>query len=119
VDVDGATYWYDPSTVDAAGTGPAAHVLQAYDEYTVAYRESRSIIRSAVEIEPPQENASVHSVILDGLLAGVWRARRDGDAIVARLRPVRRLSAGQRRAVDDAFARFAAFAGVPVRVEPA
>jgi len=119
VDVGGVTYWFDPSTVDAGGTGPAAHVLQAYDEYTVAYRESRSLIRSAVETEPPQENASVHSVILDGVLAGVWRARRDGDAIVARLRQVRRLRAGQRRLVDDAFARYAAFAGVPVRVEPA
>jgi len=118
VDVAGVPYWSAKSTVDGNGAGPAAHVLQAYDEYTVAYRESRGIIRAAVENEPPRENTVVHSVILDGLLAGVWRSRREGGAIVARLRPVRRLSAVARRAVDDAFARYEAFAGVPVRVEP-
>jgi hypothetical protein len=43
VEVDGQELWYAPGDDPEPPASPAAHVLQGYDEYLVAYTESRGL----------------------------------------------------------------------------
>ena len=115
--VDGVTYWFAPTAASPRERSPTAHVLQAYDEYTVAYTESRAVTNVAgVAVPSPSANTPGHSIIVDSQLMGLWRRLTRGRGVEAHTALARHLSSAQRRAIDTAFARYAAFAGVPVTV---
>jgi len=128
-EVAGRRYWWAAAstTVDASGATPRAreravtpiaHVLQAYDEYAIAYKESRDLLNLAgLPVVLPNENTTVHLVVVDGQLVALWRSKAERGGISADLRPVRPLAAADRRDVMDAFARYATFAGIPVHVQ--
>jgi hypothetical protein len=119
IEVGGLRYWYgasDPTTMD--GFNPTAHVLQAYDEYVIAYRESRSVMNVAgLALDLPNANALVHPITVDGQLAGLWQRETGPARITARVRPLQRWTVEQRREIEAAFARYAAFAATAVVVE--
>jgi DNA glycosylase AlkZ-like len=117
-EVGGRRYWWAASTtVDGTGA-PVGHVLQAYDEYVVAYTESRDVVtRADPAFGPTSGNTSAHSVSLDGQLVAMWRPSVSPAAITAQVRPLRPLSTREHRRVAEAFARYSAFAGVPVQVQ--
>ena len=102
--VDDRTYWF----AEAGGsrvTRPRADLVQVYDETIVAYRVSRDVVSSESSLFE-QGLGFMHSVLIDGRVAGRWRVGRSG-AVETRLdRP---LPPAERDAVDDAVARFQAF----------
>ncbi|HET6212236.1 MAG TPA: winged helix DNA-binding domain-containing protein, partial [Micromonosporaceae bacterium] len=117
-EVDGHTYWYAPATAPKRDRPPTVHVLQGYDEYVVAYTESRSVTNLAgLPAGTPNENQLIHPIVLDSQVVGFWRRGAERGGITARPTLAVARSAQQRRAVDAAFARYAEFAGVPVTVE--
>jgi hypothetical protein len=118
VQVGSVRYWYVPSDIAVKGAEPVAHVLQAYDEYVIAYTESRWLTNLAgVPVALPEDGSTVHAVMVAGQLAGLWRrdVGRRGE-ITATVRLLRSLTARDKREVRIAFDRYAAFAGVPVAV---
>jgi hypothetical protein len=119
-EVDGRRYWWaESTTVDGTGAS-TADVLQAYDEYVIAYTESRDVVNQAgLPIGLPNENTTIHPVTLDGQLVAVWRPSVSTAAVTAKLRPLRPLSTREHRRVAQAFARYGAFAGLPVQSETA
>ncbi len=115
--VDGRTYWFAPADPPKREPSPAVHVLQGYDEYFVAYTESRHVVNVAgLPVGTSNENLLIHPIVLDSQMIGFWRRVVDRGGITAEPTLAIKLTAGQRRAVDAAFARFADFAGVPVTV---
>jgi hypothetical protein len=116
-DVDGRTYWFAPAGPAPRDRSPTAHVLQAYDEYVVAYTESRQVINlDERPLGVPNENVPIHPIVLDSQLVGRWRRVVDRGGITVQPTLAVELTAGQRRAVEAAFARYADFAGLPVTV---
>jgi hypothetical protein len=116
-DVDGHTYWFAPAGPPPRDPSPTAHVLQAYDEYVVAYTESRKVINlDGRPLGIPGENVPIHPIVLDSQLVGFWRRVVDRGGITAQPSLAIELTARQRRAVEAAFARYADFAGLPVTV---
>jgi len=103
----GTTYWHAPSETPAQPPSPVAHALQVYDEYVVAYTESRALVGFG-------ENLVMHPLILDGRLIGSWRRTVGPKQITATLSLPEGLTGAERDAVDEAFQRYAAFAGRPV-----
>lgn len=115
--VGGRTYW---SAAGDAGTGrrsaaPRAHLLQVYDEYVVAYRESRDLrdIDHLAGRLPGGQVMFLHAVILDGQVIGHWRRQITKTALIVETQSVRRLDAAETTAVEEAIARHAAFVGLP------
>ncbi len=97
---------------------PTFEVVQSYDEYVVAYTESRSITNLAgLSLGDNQPNALVHAVLLDSQVVGAWRRTTERGVITTRPTIAVRLTARLRRAINEAFERYAAFAGVPVVVD--
>jgi hypothetical protein len=114
--VNGFTYWtLGPITSATRAPGHGAHLLPIYDEYMVSYRD-----RDAVPHGPSKIRSSTafvtfqHAVVVGGQVAGTWRTSPVVNPAVVSVFPVRRLTAGDRRAITDAAARYERFLGEPV-----
>lgn len=93
-------------------TAPRALLLPPFDEYTVAYRD-----RSAIG-EPPARAKSFGEstllgpvVVVDGTVAGTWRRTLGRTRVAVAVTPWRALTPRDRRDIDHAVARYAAFIG--------
>jgi hypothetical protein len=129
-EVDGVVYWTLPERERSARVDRPAHLLPIYDEYLVAYRDRVAVPhRPATRGIAPWFGSFQHSVVVDGQVAGTWRAVTDAARPVApppsrardeRVRieivPHRRLSAGDRRAIDAAACRYGRFLGAATSV---
>jgi hypothetical protein len=117
-DVDGRRYWFVPGDPPPPSPSPDVQILQAYDEYVVAYTESRELINLAgLDLGTGSPNLLVHAILLDGQVIGVWRRVVDRGRIVVQPRVAIRLTTRLRTAIDAGFARYAVFAGVPVEIQ--
>jgi hypothetical protein len=92
------TYWSGPLTSAKPGT---AHLLSAWDEYTVGYRDRSAILDARYVTK--SLNALAWCVAVDGRLVGLWR--RDKGRVT--IEPFGKLGAA--RAIDRAIARYTAF----------
>ena len=57
----------------------------------------------------------VNNLLVDGVLRATWWIERDGDRATLAIRPAGKLTAAERRAVDDEAARMIAFAAPDTR----
>lgn len=110
IDADGRTYWFAPPLPPARAPAPRAHLLQLYDEYIVAYAETRDVAGVPNALDT-RGRALLHTIIVDGRVAGEWQPRPGGRAprVEARLWPG--LDAADREAVEEAVARYERFVG--------
>lgn len=116
-EVDGRTYWFAPADPPKRDPSPAVHVLQGYDEYVVAYTESRHVVNlGGLPVGPPNENVLIHPIVLDGQIVGYWRRVADRAWISVQPTLAIELTHRQRRTIEAAFARYSDFAGLPVTV---
>ncbi|MET0788464.1 MAG: winged helix DNA-binding domain-containing protein [Cellulomonas sp.] len=117
-DVDGLTCWFTPSDPPVRDPSPTAHVLQGYDEYGVAYTESRRVLNVADRVlAPANANQVIQPLVLDSQGIGWWRRVLGPDALTAELHLAAPVSGAELVALRAAFDRLAAFVGTPVRVE--
>ena len=113
--VDGRTYWFAPGDPPPRDRSPSVHVLQPYDEYGVAYTESRPVLNLAgLDLQLPNSNTIGYLYTIDSQLAGSWRRIVARDGITVEMSPVLKLTVAKRKAVEAAFRRYAEFANVPV-----
>jgi len=118
VDVDGLTCWFAPSAPPVRDPSPTAHVLQGYDEYGVAYTESRPVLNIAGRaIAPADANQVIQPLLLDSQGIGWWRRKVGRGEVAAEVHLAAPVSDAEMAAVRAAFDRFAAFVGTSVRVE--
>jgi hypothetical protein len=106
-EVNGQTLWYDHTAAQDAEVAPTARLLQGYDEYVVAYSNTKFAYNVGGLVADPRrytDNMLVNPIIVDGQLAGFWRrpqGRLDLDVVTE-------LTPGQRTALDAEVARLAA-----------
>jgi hypothetical protein len=111
-EIGGLTYW--AREWSAPRMPAAAFLLPNYDEYLIAYKD-RELMRpgdakigAGIMTGP---DAYAHPLVVDGRFAGVWRRRVAGGTTTVEVVVKVTLSAKQRRAVDAAAERLAAFSG--------
>jgi hypothetical protein len=115
-EVDGREYRFAP-TPPARGAMSPAHILPAWDEYTVAYRD-----RSAV-LDPAQA-ARVNAgggvlkpvVVLQGRVVGTWQRSFGKGTVSVRPMLFERLGRDEMRAISSAASRYGQFLGMPAVV---
>jgi hypothetical protein len=91
-------------------------LLPVYDEYIVAYRD-RDVVPQGPARVPSRSSGYVqfqHALVIDGQVAGTWRAAPKGKGIELRVAPLRPLSAGELRAVRRQAALYQRFVGTAV-----
>lgn len=117
-EIGNRTYWCaagDAATSSRSAT-PRAHLLQVYDEYVVAYRQSRDLLdvdQLAGQL-PGGQVMFLHAIVLDGQVVGHWRRQLTKTALTVETQAARPLGPSEAKAVDDAVTRYGAFVGLPV-----
>lgn len=123
--VNGFTYWTLRGTTPAPrapghGARPgaaeaAAHLLPIYDEYLGSYRDRDAVPHGPAKVTSSTTTVTFqHAVVVNGQVAGTWRASPPARPPAVSVFPLRRLTAGDRRAITDAAARYERFLGEPV-----
>lgn len=113
IDVERAEHWAvaEPSSPVAA-KGSRAHLLQTYDEYIVAYKDSRHALDSAESDGAGKTRLTfAQPLIHDGRKVGSWRAAERKGAIRVEVKLDVERTASLEREIDGAVARFASYAG--------
>ncbi|MCW5875718.1 MAG: AlkZ family DNA glycosylase [Anaerolineales bacterium] len=111
----GVDYWRRPAE-PPAGPAQRAWLLPAYDEYGSGYKDRAASLPHGDE-GALFDNAYMHSLVIEGVVAGSWRRLLEKDAVIAAIRPVQPLSAAERKLVDAAAQRYAQFLGMPAQLE--
>jgi hypothetical protein len=121
IDLDGTDYFWAGDTSDptvADDPSPTVHLMQAYDEYIVAYRSPRTPINIDGLAHPSglQRPPFTHAVIRDGQLVGFWRRQAAKERLIIETSLLTDLTESERRALGAAADRYARFVGLPVEV---
>jgi hypothetical protein len=72
--IDGQAYWLLAAMPAAGDASPSAHLLPAFDEYLVGYRD-RSAVLDPAEVRRINAGGGMLSatILLDGQVAGTWK----------------------------------------------
>jgi hypothetical protein len=111
---DGRPHWDAAAPVAApAPDGPL--LLPAFDEYTVAYQDRTALLpaRDGRDGGPTSSDLLNPVMLLDGRPVGLWKRKAAGDRVEISLAPFGSLPARDRRRLDEAAERYAAFLGLP------
>jgi hypothetical protein len=109
--VAGKTFWFSlKSPVNMSL--PIAHLLPAFDEYTVAYQDRSPILDPQYKEQARASNGMV--VLLDGHIAGAWKRTVSKKTVMVEIRPFKALTDAQGQAIQAAADRYGAFLGLPV-----
>jgi hypothetical protein len=114
--IGGSVCWLPPSARPGSPQAGAAHLLPAYDEYLVAYKDRTA----AVDPRYSTRGANVilgPTILVNGRVVGTWKPTQPGKDVVVTLKPFGPLRGGAQEAVIDAARRYGAFLGRAVRVE--
>jgi hypothetical protein len=110
-----ASTWNAPARMP-----PATFLLPNYDEYLIAYKD-RHLVRPAAGADADGimkgADAFAHPLVVDGVLAGLWRRRVSGARTNVEIVVKVPLTARQRRALDDTTARLVTFSSGDVIVK--
>ncbi|WP_173067351.1 winged helix DNA-binding domain-containing protein [Phytohabitans houttuyneae] len=111
--VDGVSYWSGPPAA-ARPRSPMAHLVQGYDEYVVAFAESKWVLDAsgAARAVPAGTLVPNGVLLLDGQVAGHWRRSSTRDTLLVEALLYRALTPPESAALDAAAARQAAFLGL-------
>jgi hypothetical protein len=90
------------------------HLLPVYDEYLVAYRDRVAVPHASAVMRSARVTTFQHALVIDGQVAGTWKAVRGADGVGVAVSAIRSLTKREQRGVDDALARYGRFLGAPV-----
>jgi hypothetical protein len=105
--------------VTAAGTPPppprppVAHLLQAYDEYVVAFSETKRVFSRDGHAGPRREDGVqfLHAILIGAQVVGHWRRAAARGRADVEFYLNRSLSKAEDGALQKAIGRYRAFAG--------
>jgi hypothetical protein len=115
--VDEKDFLSPRSVKSVPGPTYSAHLLPAYDEYTVAYKDRHAIFNVNDTKSPLTVQGLLDPiVIVDGRMVGTWKRTNDKKSMTITLDTVRALTRLENEAIAKAVDRYAAFIGTPARV---
>jgi hypothetical protein len=112
--LDGITYWFTPEMLASKEESPIVHLLPAYDEYTIAYKDPSNVLDPQYLQQVIAGNGIV--ILIDGRIAGNWKRTFKGGAVVIELRPFTSLKDTETHAVIAAAHKYGAFLDMQVKL---
>jgi hypothetical protein len=112
-ELEGTPTWLAAGDTGMPSTPPrGVRLLPYFDAYVVGCQPRELLFpgRAAARALVPSGQAGNYPVLLvDGIVAGVWHLRRSGRTLDITVEPFDRLTAAQRRELDDQVERIGAF----------
>jgi Winged helix DNA-binding domain len=114
--IDGKRYWFSSSMRAVARPPRAAYLLPPYDEYLIAYKDRSASLDLGLWKPIAARDPFSSTIVVDGQVAGGWRAVARNGKVTATLDLPARLKKADERLIGDAVRRFAAFLNSAVDV---
>jgi hypothetical protein len=117
--IGGLEFWFVQPPPRSRPASPSVHLLQAYDEYVMGYRESRFVLDASAAdgVRTPVELLFNLIVLLDGRVAGSWKRTVKRDSVVIEAALFAPFDDSQSEALQAAAERYGEFLGVTATVE--
>jgi hypothetical protein len=114
---DGVSYW-SGADEPVALASPTVHLVQGYDEYVVAFAQSKYALDVAGTARSLPAGTSVPNgvLLLDGQIAGHWRRTSTRDVLLVEAVLYRAFTPAESAALDAAAARQATYLDLRPRV---
>jgi winged helix DNA-binding protein len=113
--IDQRTYWFVLSTPKKRSS-PTVHLLQNYDEYTVAYTD-RTFLFDIAHNDKLDSRGNIifqYAIVMDGLIAGTWKRKIKKNEVVINIVLFTALTSDQHQAIIAAAQGYGKFLELPV-----
>jgi hypothetical protein len=109
-------YWLARELLEGGSDARSLHLLPAFDEYLLGYRDRRAVLAPAhaQRIHPGNNGMFSPTLVVDGRVTGVWQRTRKKNALVIDVTPFRPLTSAETRDLGAAAERYAAFLELPL-----
>jgi hypothetical protein len=115
-EIEGRTYWSFPvEDLPAMPVDPLAHLLWAFDEYTIGYKNHSAILD--LQYKQQVESALGLVVLINGRIAGVWKRILLKGAVVVTVHPFWEWTEAEQMAVARSAEQFGEFLGLDLILE--
>ncbi len=112
-------FWFETRTKRTRTATKSAHLLPAFDEYLVGYKDRSAVVDSRHARKAlPGGGILRPTLVIEGRICGTWKRSILKDKIAVETATFARLTGTQRQDIMDAGARFGRFLGKPVLLEP-
>jgi hypothetical protein len=116
-EIDGLRYWFSDSvSASEANSSPIA-LLPEFDEYVVAYKDSRKVIDAAGVAEAVGGDPLLTAIVADSQVIGRWKPAVRGDAVVIAAELYIDVDDKHRRALNESASEYADFLGLRASLE--
>src|SRR5215510_1788541 len=96
-----------PAEIDPS---PTAYLLPAYDEYTVAYKDSSAVLTPECASLPNYGHGIINPpIVIDGQVVATWKRELKKDSIAISTSSFAKLKRAETRAIADAANRYGKF----------
>jgi hypothetical protein len=114
----GRTYWSRSSLNATEAASPNAHLLPAFDEYLLGYKDRSDVLDPAygTTVVPGGNGMFKPVIVVDGRVVGTWKRTLRKTKVLARLEPFEPLSPAQMDAAVAAVEPYGRFLGLPVEI---
>ena len=115
--IDGVPHWASPQA-QAPGEIADAHLLPAFDEYLLGYRDRSAALDAlhAGKVVPGNNGVFQPTVVVDGRIVGTWKRVIKSRAVVVTVDPFAPLPKSAQRAIEKAADAYGRFMGTSVDV---
>jgi hypothetical protein len=110
-EISGKTYYFVEQRGSNPLKSPKAYLLQAYDEYTVAYKDRDAIIHVDNRRKDWRMLPFYSAVIIDGMTSGFWKRTLKKDKVNFEFDWLRKLNANEHELVEVANLNYSRFLG--------
>ncbi len=115
--IHGTRYWLSDEYDHRQQSDRQAHLLPAFDEFLVAYKDRSAAIKTERVKRMHPGGGIIHStVVIGNQILGTWGRTVKGEQCVLHVSPFRNLSNGDKRLVRIAAASYGSFLGKDVDV---
>ena len=103
VDFEGSTAWQNAGDVVGETAGPSVRLVPYFDAYVIGCHPRKTLFpgRAGERALNGGQAGNVPTLLIDGLVSGVWHQRRAGRKIAVTVEPFAALTASQRHLLDD------------------
>jgi hypothetical protein len=114
ITINETAYWSAAPARVVKRAGHTAHLLPAYDEYNVAYKDRQPVINATSGLTTWDALGPV--VLVDGKLIGIWKATPEKRTVAITVNSARTLNKREKVAITEAAERYAAFLDLSLKL---
>jgi hypothetical protein len=113
--IDGETYWLPPTDLAPEEMSPTAHLLPAYDEYYLGYKNRDAILNASYDKKAVSSSGVFRPmIVVDGQIVGTWKQKFGKGNVIITPNLFKTLTANENQALHMAANRYGAFLGLSV-----